>query len=67
MGLGTGQLGDQREGKRGSLTGTRLGDADDVGSFQDSRNRRQLDGRGNGITLVGNGLQDSGVEAERFK
>ena len=66
-GLGAQQLGDEREGESGGLTGTGLGDADDVGSLQDNRDGRRLNGCRHRVPLVGHGLQDGGIKAESIK
>ena len=62
-GLGLHQLGQQREGERGGLAGTGLGDADDVMPLDDHRDRGLLDRRRLGVALVGYGFENGGIEA----
>ena len=62
-GLGADQPGQQRKGESGGLAGAGLGDADDILSVDDDRDRGLLDRRRLGVALVGHGFEDGGIEA----
>ena len=55
------------EDEGGRLAGPGLGRAHDVATLEDERDRLDLDGRGRGEALVGNGAEEFGRQAERIK
>ena len=61
------QLLDDGQGKTGSLAGPGLGSAHDVASAQHYRNSLHLNGRRNGVALVGQRPEDARIESEIVK
>ena len=57
----------QRQGKSGGLSGSGLGAAHQVFAGENDRNGLRLDRCRGGVTLIGNGLQQLGREAEFIK
>jgi len=63
-GLGLGQQLQDGQGEAGGLAGAGLGAGHQVAAGEDGGNGLLLNGGGFGVTLLGNGAQDFGLEAE---
>ena len=55
---------EDRQGEGGGLTGTGLGDPDQVTTLEDKGNRRRLDRGRFGVTRLLDGFQNGGIKAE---
>ncbi len=58
---------DHRQGEAGGLSGTGLGDADQVAPFQHDRDALRLDRRGRGVAGVDHRLENLGGKAQAVK
>ena len=56
-----------RQGEGGGLSGSGLGDADDLASFEDERNGVGLDGGGGDVVFFGKSTRNRFGEAESIK
>ena len=61
---GISQVSQHRQGERGGLAGSRLGQADDVTAFQQQRDGLRLNGRGGFEAEIGDRGENGGVEVE---
>jgi hypothetical protein len=56
-----------RQGEGGGFSGSGLGDADDIASFEDERNGLGLDGGGGDVVFFGKSTRNRFGEAESIK